>query len=510
MHLSLRAKIFVAFVLMAGAMGAVTLLSVREMNRQLATAGLAAEQAAAAAGAIADLAALPDETEALLQAHLHAATPLAKQRIAGQLVAAATREALALARLKDLASGPEGAMIAGLQDSAGQAAALRARILAISTRDAAGEALGLVTREMPDLRAALLAGLADVAAQTGQTVLAARAGAALNAMAAAQKNALLDRDPAFVQRALDEIATARQELAAAMAGLPAAPALGPVQELLAALGRMDARLDGLLRDGGGEAADRIFSLQLQPLDRKITDSVEGLGALFQTGLRSAAQRATDQAATVQATLVLLADLALGLGFALVVFGLGRIGRGLEAAVRLAERMAETEAAPPAWVHGNLSGRLTAALVQISAGQGAVVASLEAVAAGRAPRGDLPDRLRAKFHALQALISTDTVALGANLRLAREATADLQSALQAAASGGAVLQASAEDLLATLAQPRDWRAPFDDAPREAALRHAVEADRHLAQLIAAEAEGGRLAQRLGLPPAGQAAPLRRIA
>ncbi len=430
MFLSLRAKIFVAFALVGLVMTVVTVLAVRALDDQVQTTVAATDREAGAAEAIASLRALPVETEGLIQSHLHATTSAEKTALTARLVAADTREALAFAALTEVAQGAEVSLVADLQLQARQAAGLRERLVAISTRNALGEAMALATRAMPGLRGEITQALQDVAAQGGDGAGAAQAEAALNAIAAAQKNALLNPDPAYVTGQLSAVTMARADLQAAVAGLDAtgAPGLAGLHRALHDLQALDNRMELLLRDSGADTAAAILSGQLQPLDQRRLDALEGLAALVETGQRSADSAAVQEAAALRTTLILLADMALLIGFGAVMLGLGKIGRGMEAAVKLAEQVAEVEVAAPTWVRGNLAGRLTSALVRISAGQAAVLASLEAVAQGRPPRADLPERMR---HRLVALAQgLDLRGALAEAEALRDAAAQLADQLRA--------------------------------------------------------------------------------
>ena len=172
---------------------------------------------------------------------------------------------------------------------------------------------------------------------------------ALNALAAAQKNALLRPDPANITGQLASAALARSSLAQALAALALEPSPGlvPMQALAAELGLLDQQIDALLRDGADETAAAIFADQLRPVDRQRLETLDGLEALMQTGRRAVEAAAQDAALGWQMTLVFLADLALILGFAAVTLSLSKIGRGLEGAIRLAEQMAGDEVLPAA-------------------------------------------------------------------------------------------------------------------------------------------------------------------
>lgn len=507
MSISLRARLFMAFVLMAGVMGAVTVLSSMALRAQVRQAAEVAERQERAVGAMTVLRAITFETQGLVLAHLSARSPAEKDQLAAELLAADTREALALAALGSTAQGAETALTSDLALQVRQAADLRERLLAISARNVMGQATVLATVEMPGLREELAAALRVVAAQTGKTLAAAEAEAALNALAAAQKNALLRPDPANITGQLASAALARSSLAQALAALALEPSPGlvPMQALAAELGLLDQQIDALLRDGADETAAAIFADQLRPVDRQRLETLDGLEALMQTGRRAVEAAAQDAALGWQMTLVLLADLALILGFAAVTLGLSKIGRGLEGAVRLAEQMAGDEVLPAAWVRGNLSGRLTSALVRISAGQTAILASLDAVAQGRAPRADLPDRLRSRFATLAGLTSPEARGLAGRVAAAVEGMDQLQAALRQALAEGRALQDEA-GRMAALVQETGGGAPFT----QAAERHALGAQRHVAALIHAETQAQGLVQALGLHQAAPEPALRRIA
>ncbi|MCW1918534.1 hypothetical protein NX862_07200 [Rhodobacter sp. KR11] len=511
MNISLRFKLFAAFALMAGVMGAVTVLSISALDRQVQASVAALTRQDRAVEAMATLGALPFQTQGLILAHLQARTQADKAGLAVELLAADTKEALAISTLAGLAQGAEGALVADLQLQAKQAADLRARLVSISSRNTLGEAVVLATQQMPSLRAEIIATLDDVAAQTGNALAVARAKAALNGVAAAQKNALLDPAPGYVTGQLAAAALARAEMADALSRLPAdpVPAMVPLRDLMAELQALDDQMEVLVRDGGQDTAETIFQTQLRPLDRQRQEGLSGLARLMQTGRRAVEAAAQEAAADWRMTLVLMVDGALVLGFGLVMLGLSRLGRGLEAAVRLAEQIAEATGAPPTWVKGNLSGRLTAALVRISAGQSAVLASLEAAAAGRPPRQDMNEALRQKFGA----ILSQWAPQGGGAR-GREA-AGLQETLRDAVADARTLQEGAGGLAAALSLQGAGAGLVPEAER-----HALIAERHLATLVLADRQALDLAQALAphqsplaphhAPLAPNPSPLRRIA
>lgn len=497
---SLRARLLLAFAVMAMIMGAVTVLAITALREQTRLSVTADQRQDRIVDAIAVLGATPFEAEGLVLNHLNTGDPAAKAQIAASLLAADTREALALADLASLAEGAEASVVADLRLQADHAADLRARLLAISTRNAHGRAVTLTTQALPQLRAALGEAMEAVAGPSGQALAAARAEAAMNAIAVAQKNALLNGEAGFVTAQLASAALARAEFKAQVGLLldQALPARDALQLRVDDFARVDSEVEGLVRDSGADTADTLYSDQLLPLDRTRLATLDTLAALLETGRRSVDQAALQAVGDWQAVLVLLADAALILGLVAVVLGLGKIGRGLEAAVRLAERMAQGEVAPPAWVQRNLSGRLTAALVQISAGQTAVLAALDALAVGRAPRNDLPDRLREKVEAVAARIRTAPPDLSQGVARARVAAGALQATLETAMRDGQEIREGAERLVEALDLPARRVAEVDEAA-EAAARHALVTERHLATLIAAEREGSALAEGLGLAP-----------
>ncbi|NBZ88021.1 hypothetical protein [Stagnihabitans tardus] len=512
MPMSPRAKLFLAFVLMAGVMGTVTVLSSITLRDQVRQAAEVGQRQETAVDAMAVLRAITHEAQGLVQAHLSARTGAEKSRIAAELLAADTREALALARLATLAQGAEAALVADLSHQVRQAADLRQRVVSISARNALGRATDLATIEMPGLRAELIAGLRVVAAQTGKSLVASEAEAALNALAAAQKNALLRPEPANITGQLTAAALAHGNLVVALQdlALEPSPGLAPLQAMVAELGLMDQEIEALLRDGADETASAIFADQLRPLDRQRLETLDSLAALFQTGRRAIEAAAQETALGSQMTLVVLADLALILGFGAVTLALSRIGRGLEGAVRLAEQMAGDEVLPAAWVHGNLSGRLTSALVRISAGQTAVLASLDALGQGRAPRSDLPERLRQRFAALAMMTAPGGGT--AQVEAAAQSAQQLQETLRHALADGRALQDETGRIVALVQGPRPLEAGAGmGAPLTQTAEHiALCVERQVTALIHAETQATTLLQVLGPQPSASPAPLRRIA
>lgn len=495
MIISLRFKLFAAFALMAGAMTALLVLSSTAMDRQAGVTVATLQRLDALADPMARLQALPHQARALVLAHLQSREPGVKTAIEAELLALDTAEALALSTLARLAQGAEGALVSDLAQMAGQAGDLRERLLAISGRNVAGQAVTLATQEMPVLRAQVTEALRNVAAQSGDAVAAARAEAAMNAMAAAQKNALLQPEPGFVTGQLAAAALAGADLAAALGILSAqeVPGLPPLQALVHDLQALNVQLDQLLRDTGAERAMTILDTQLRPLDLARQDQLAALGQLMQTSRRAIQDATLASAADWRLVLVILADIALILGFGLVVMALARLGSGLEGAVRLAEQMAGQEAVSPTWIRGNLSGRLTAALVRISGGQSAVLASLEAMAAGRPPRHDLPDKLRQRFAAL-------VQSLGSRQTEDREVSG-LQGALRDALQDAQVLQEGTGRLARALETAGTCQGLTSEAERQALV-----AERHLATLIVAERQANGLKEGFADRPA----PQRRLA
>lgn len=491
MPISLRGRVFAAFVLVAGAMGALTVVAVRVIQTQHGAAVLAGERQDRIVDALAHLRAAPFEAEGLVMNHLHAHAPDGKQGFAADLMGVDTREALALSTLADLALGPERALVADLKLQAAQAADLRDRILAVSERDALGRARTLATQEMPGLRAELVAALRAVGVQGGQTLAAARAEAAVNAIAAAQKNAILMPEPDYVAAQLAALTEAQAELAAALAALQSVPApgLAALQGLVDALQALDGQMAALLADSGYDTAEAIYASQLRPLDEARLARLDSFDALMQTGRRMADAAALARVESWQTTLIYAADAALVLGFLVMMQALSRLGRGLEGAVQLAERMSRSEFKQITWVERSLAGRLTAALVQISAGQSAVLASLESVAAGRPLRQDLPDRLRERMGAVAALISPETAERGAGLARARAAAITLQETLREAQRDGEALRDGAEAVVVALG-------PEPSGLSDMATRQVLIGERHLATLILAEREAGEVVDGLG--------------
>lgn len=507
MSISLRAKLFTAFLVLAAVMGTVTILATGALRDQAISAAEAGARQESMVGAIAALRALPFETEGLVLSHVHADQAAEKVAMAAELLGADTREALALSTLSSLTQGAERSVVADLALQSAQAADLRDRVLAVSTRNASGQARLLATQEMPGLRAEIIAALHALAVQTGLPLPAAQAEAALNSIAAAQKSAILNSDPAYVTGQLAAAALSRSALTEALVALGSSPKPKPgwlpLQGLVAALHGLDDRMEGLLRDGGYDTAETIYESQLRPLDHQRLQGLDGLAALMQTGRRAIDAAAQARAGEWQVTLIVLADVALVLGFAAVMLGLGKIGRGLDGAVRLAEQIAVEEVSPPAWVHGTLAGRLTAALVRISAGQTALMASLGAVAAGRPVRRDLPDRLGLRLAAVAELIPPGAVQRAGQVAWARGALTDLQGTLRSALDDGHLLEEEAGKLTTTLRLTARRGTLAAEAER-----HALVCARHLTSLIHADAQAEALAQ--GLDPVAEPDRLRRIA
>ena len=483
MFISLRFKILAAFSVMALVLGWVSVMSISALEQQTRTALEAASRQDQAGAAMATLRALPFETEGLVLGHLHARTATEKGAIAADLLAADTQEALALSSLTRLSQGAEAALIADLALQARQAADLRDRLMAISARNALGEAAVLATQQMPDLRAQIIEALQIVAVQSGDPLPSAQAEAALNAIAAAQKNAVLQPEPGFLTDQLAAAELARNKLTAALAVMAVRPVAGtaPLQALIRDLQKLDDRIEVLLRDGGTDTAETIYQTQLRPLDRQRLEALEGLAQLMQTGRRAAAAEAEAKAAQWGKTLILLVNFALVIGCVAVILGLSRIGRGLEAAVRLAERMAGEEVAAPTKVKGNLAGRLTAALVRVSAGQSAVLSSLEALAAGRQPHHDLPEKVLLRLDALRARGGSGDPA---DLQSAQR----LQDTLRSAVQDAQLMQEETGKLASalTLTSRRGTLA-------EEAERLSLVAERQMATLILADRQAGELTQ-----------------
>lgn len=404
MSMSLRARIFLGFLLLAGVMGAISVLSIHAVQDQVRLQAENGWRLDRMAAALADLRALPVESEGRLLAHLAARNPADKARIAAALVAADTREALALAVLGDLARGPEAELVADLRVQARTGLALRQRVLAISDRNAQGQAVTLATQEMPVLREAVISALRAVGVQSGLGLVAARAEAALNEVAARQKNALLTEESDLALSQMAAAAVARAEFEAEIATLSASEAAGvaALGGLVRDLAALEDRFGALMREDGTQTATDLLRNRIEPLDHQRLDALDGVAALLQTGQRAMDSAAIAAVARFQTLLIVLTDLALVVAFVLLVFGLGRLGRGLEDAVRLAERMAEAEVATSAWVHKTLAGRLTAALVKISTGQMAVVAALDALATGAPLRTDLPEVMRLRLARLDEM------------------------------------------------------------------------------------------------------------
>lgn len=500
MAISLRAKIFLAFALLAGGMAGVTTLSVRALSDQAETARTAGQRHEALSQLYARLSALPTETEGLVLRHLLARTEAAKAEIEARLVAAEVREGLALAEL--------GPAAGDLAVAARQAQEVRGRILAISGRNILGQAQDLALGPMPGLRAEVLMRLQSVGNEAGRALAAGRLAAAVQALAEAQKTALLALGAGSAPD-LAPLTRAEAERRAARAEFHRLAALAPGWSGLAArldgLKALDDRIASLLRDGGGGTAEGLFTTVLQPMDRARMERLSALEAAAFADQRASLLAAEAAARSRQLWMILLADAALICGFVVVALGLGRIGRGLEGAVRLAERMAGMDGGWPTWTRGTISGRLTSALVRLSAGQSAVLASLDAVAAGRGPRSDLPEPFRQRMAALQALVPRDAGLIAAGLDEAREAVARLEHTVHAALLDGEALRDEADRLALALNRPREVRMLEASGPE--AERHALIVARHVATLALAGQQVQAVAQELD--PEREPEPMRML-
>lgn len=503
---SLRFRLFLAFVLMAGILASVTLLAVSSQRQAAeAVAGLLSRQEGVRS-ALSDLGALGLEGEVILRSHLAAKGSAARATLAADLLGVEARETLALARLA-AAAGPDGparAAVAEAEAAVDLVAALRLRIMDLTSGATLEEAALLATQEMPALRAELVEALRDLGGAAATGVPALRAEAALNALAAAQKNAILAPEAGYVTSQLAIATFARADLATALTDLAAAGAgLAGLAPALDTLARLDARMGDLLTDPARDEAERLFLLDFPAAMTSARTALQGVEDLAGTILAAevAAMKADQQ--DLQMKLILMADVALLIGALLTVLALRGIGHGLEGAVRLAEQMAASEEAPPTWVQSALAGRLTAALVRISAGQSAVVAAIERVIAGQPIRPNVPEPIRRKLEVLAARLDRAPQD-DAGIEPARAGIAALHITLTQARDQGRGLVDAAEDLVGLARQGTPLSEPL--------LRQTLLAEQHFATLAQAESQILDAARHLGLQAAPGVLPVapRRIA